>query len=220
MAIDRANDILDKWEFFYGQRAGRELWADKPTEVQNEDIANFCRDLEIVREALEQQRWIPCSEQNKIGDLKYDAQEREKAVVQLRKQWQDAEMFICTMCGHFDHNIDGNIVYGNKDCGEIVGYPYCKKFTPWIPASVRLPKELEPVNVVWVNHSPEPYHQEIKDVPQKATAVYYRDQWYWWSCLCEDLLAEYGADTLDWMDSDIEITHWMPLSELPEEVLP
>lgn len=70
---------------------------------------------------------------NKIGDLKYDAQEREKAVVQLRKKWQDAEMFICTMCGHFDHSIDGNIVYGNKDCGEIVGYPCCKKFTPRMP---------------------------------------------------------------------------------------
>lgn len=34
MKIDRAIDILDKWEFFYGQRAGRELWAGKPTEVQ------------------------------------------------------------------------------------------------------------------------------------------------------------------------------------------
>lgn len=52
MTIERAIDILDKWEFFYGQRAGRELWADKPTEVQNEDIANFCRDLKLVREAL------------------------------------------------------------------------------------------------------------------------------------------------------------------------
>lgn len=62
MTIDRLNDILDKWEFFYGQRAGRELWADKPTEVQNEDIANFCRDLGLVREALERTRWIPCSE--------------------------------------------------------------------------------------------------------------------------------------------------------------
>ena len=48
--------------FFYGQRAGRELRAEKPKEVQNEDIANFCRDLGLVREALEQQRWIPCSE--------------------------------------------------------------------------------------------------------------------------------------------------------------
>lgn len=62
MTIDRVNDILDKWKFFYGQRAGRELWADKPTEVQNEDIADFCRDLGIVREALERKRWIPCSE--------------------------------------------------------------------------------------------------------------------------------------------------------------
>nr|DAP58850.1 MAG TPA: Protein of unknown function (DUF551) [Caudoviricetes sp.] len=62
MEIDRAIGILDKWEFFYGQRAGRELWADKPTEVQNEDIANFCRDLGFVRESLERTRWIPCSE--------------------------------------------------------------------------------------------------------------------------------------------------------------
>lgn len=59
---DKAIEILDKWEFFYGQRAGRELWADKPTEVQDEDIANFCRDLGLVREALERMRWIPCSE--------------------------------------------------------------------------------------------------------------------------------------------------------------
>ena len=62
MTIDRVIDILNKWEFFYGQRAGRELWAEKPTEVQHEDIANFCRDLGLVREALERTRWIPCSE--------------------------------------------------------------------------------------------------------------------------------------------------------------
>ena len=47
--IEQVQDILAKWEFFQGQRAGRELWADKPTEVQNQDIADFCRDLEIVR---------------------------------------------------------------------------------------------------------------------------------------------------------------------------
>lgn len=60
--IDRAIEILDKWEFFYGQRAGRELWADKPKEVQDKDIADFCRDSVIVREALERMRWIPASE--------------------------------------------------------------------------------------------------------------------------------------------------------------
>lgn len=62
MKIERAIEILDKWEFFYGQRAGRELWADKSTEVQDKDIADFCRDLGLVREALERTRWIPCSE--------------------------------------------------------------------------------------------------------------------------------------------------------------
>lgn len=128
MTIDRAIEILN------------------PEHRENYDgmdeVNEACR---MGMEALERTRRIPCSEQNKIGDLKYDAQEREKAVVQLRKQWQDAEMFICTMCGHFDHNIVGNIVYGNKNCGEIVGYPYCKKFTPWIPCSERLPKVGEEV---------------------------------------------------------------------------
>lgn len=42
-------DILDKWEMFLGQRAGRELWADKPTDVQDKDLADFNRDLEKVR---------------------------------------------------------------------------------------------------------------------------------------------------------------------------
>ena len=89
--------------------------------------------------------------------------------------------------------------------------------TRWVPCSERPPEELEPVNVAWVNHRPEPYHKEIKDVPQKATAVYYRKKWYWWSCVCEDLLAEYGRNEPDLVGSDIEITHWMPLPEPPKE---
>ena len=51
--IEQIEDILSKWEFFHGQRAGRELWAEKPIEVQNKDIDNFCRDLSIVRTALD-----------------------------------------------------------------------------------------------------------------------------------------------------------------------
>lgn len=41
-------DILQKWEFFFGQRAGRELWANKPKEIQDEDIKNFRTDLNKV----------------------------------------------------------------------------------------------------------------------------------------------------------------------------
>jgi len=47
--ITKAFDILDKLDFFGGQRAGRELWAEKPLEVQNKDIENFSRDIAFLR---------------------------------------------------------------------------------------------------------------------------------------------------------------------------
>ena len=45
-------DILEKWSFFFGQRAGRELWGDKPKEAQDQDIADFNRDMDTVCSAL------------------------------------------------------------------------------------------------------------------------------------------------------------------------
>lgn len=100
MTIDRVNDILDKWEFFYGQRAGRELWADKPTEVQDEDIANFCRDLGPVREALERTRWIPVSERlpEKMVPEEGGEQKRlidaDNALELFRAEYQNTENLI------------------------------------------------------------------------------------------------------------------------------
>ena len=47
-----ANEVLDKLQFFGGQRAGRELWNDKPREVQDEDIANFNRDIEYLKDII------------------------------------------------------------------------------------------------------------------------------------------------------------------------
>ena len=76
----------------------------------------------------------------RIEELEAKLAEREEAVCNLRKKWQAAETHICTMCRHFDHKTDGNIVYGNKSCGELVGYPCCGKFTPWIPVTDRLPE--------------------------------------------------------------------------------
>ena len=47
-SLEEILDILNKWDFFYGQRAGRELWANKPREIQDTDIENFRHDLEKV----------------------------------------------------------------------------------------------------------------------------------------------------------------------------
>ena len=47
-----ALEVLDKLSFFGGQRSGRELWNDKPREVQDEDIANFNRDVEWLRDFI------------------------------------------------------------------------------------------------------------------------------------------------------------------------
>ena len=83
-------EILDKMNFFQGQRAGRELWNDKPFEVQEEDLENFKRDIntiesyiwEIVKE-LKQYRdaeeqglllRLPC----KVGDTVYLVDFEEK----------------------------------------------------------------------------------------------------------------------------------------------
>lgn len=49
---NKALEILDKLSFFGGQRAGRELWNDKPREVQDKDIADFNRDIEFLRNII------------------------------------------------------------------------------------------------------------------------------------------------------------------------
>ena len=127
----------------------------------------------------------------RIEELEAQLAEREKVVIQLRKQWQDAEMHICTMCGHFDHKTDGNIVYGNQTCGEICGYPFCKeKFTPWIPVSERLPGEYKAV-IVWTE-----YH-EIGE------AQYTGKHFQW---IDDEGYYDYA-----------KVTHWMPLPEPPKE---
>ena len=48
--LEEILDILEKWDFFYGQRAGRELWVDKPRAMQDKDIDNFKRDLKKITE--------------------------------------------------------------------------------------------------------------------------------------------------------------------------
>lgn len=83
----------------------------------------------------------------------------------------------------------------------------------WIPCSERLPENMEPVNITWVNRDPGPYYMHIKDKPFTATGIYFKGQWYWWSSTCADMLCEYGHTWIDSVDDGIEITAWMPLPE-------
>ena len=71
---EQAIDILDKFDFFQGQRAGRELWNDKPYEVQEEDIKAFSRDVAELKAYIADV--VPKSEverlQGRIAELQID----------------------------------------------------------------------------------------------------------------------------------------------------
>lgn len=83
----------------------------------------------------------------------------------------------------------------------------------WIPCSVRLPEELEEVNVTWINHYPESYYDFVKGKPFTGSAVYYKEKWYWYSSTCTDILGEYGENDIDEVDDAIEIIAWKPIGE-------
>lgn len=48
-----ALETLDRLEFFNGQRAGRELWFEKNSNLQDIDIACFVRDISNLREYIQ-----------------------------------------------------------------------------------------------------------------------------------------------------------------------
>ena len=49
---EEAIDILEKFDFFQGQRAGRELWNYKPFDIQEQDINNFSKDVALLKEYI------------------------------------------------------------------------------------------------------------------------------------------------------------------------
>ena len=76
----------------------------------------------------------------------------------------------------------------------------------WIPCSEKLPSDDEIVNITWVNHNPPPYYADIAEKPFVASGLRYRDKWYWYSSVCQDLHQDF-----DLIDKDIEVIAWQPL---------
>lgn len=54
--IIKAFDILDKFEFFGGQRAERLLWFNKPADIQEKDIGGFNRDIDFLKAFINRQK--------------------------------------------------------------------------------------------------------------------------------------------------------------------
>lgn len=81
-----------------------------------------------------------------------------------------------------------------------------------------LPRDFVSCAVVYLNHEPEPYHPEIKDVPQVGAAIFCEGKWWWWSCVCEDYLREGGYSFRDKIDEAIEVIAWMQFPDLPKGV--
>lgn len=50
--MNKYQEALDKRRFF-NQRAGRELWNDKPKEIQNMDIENAEKDFDTLQELVD-----------------------------------------------------------------------------------------------------------------------------------------------------------------------
>lgn len=81
----------------------------------------------------------------------------------------------------------------------------------WIPVSERLPEDIKPVIITWKNTDPASYYQYIVGKHFIGTGHYCNGKWFWYSSVCEDLLAEYGKSDIDELDEAIEVIAWMPL---------
>ena len=77
---EKALDILDKMDFFQGQRAGRELWNEKSRYVQEMDLQIFREDVSELKAYIADV--VPRDEVAKIFE------EIEKSVFALETPYQ------------------------------------------------------------------------------------------------------------------------------------
>ena len=77
--IVKAMDILEKHEFFGGQRAGRELWSKKPVDVQDRDVEDFAKDIAYIKDLINRQK-------AEIERLQCEIKEKTETIVFLKDQ--------------------------------------------------------------------------------------------------------------------------------------
>lgn len=83
----------------------------------------------------------------------------------------------------------------------------------WIPCSERLPDDVYPVIVTWMNNDPKSYYQYILGKHYVGVAHFKNGKWFWYSSITEDVLMEYGRCDSEEFDEAIEVLAWMPLPE-------
>ena len=101
-------EILSKWDFFYGQRAGRELWADKPKKVQDQDIANFNRDMETVKNLVNEAARLMGYEV-----VEDDCDQSQKVAIQFQKK-EDTNMDKPRICEVLGVEVDEEFTVGES----------------------------------------------------------------------------------------------------------
>lgn len=96
--------IIDHLEglLFFNQRAGRELWFDKPKEVQDRDIVNAERHLQeaigyIRTNQQKQGHWIANDDYD--GEVYYTCSRCEEPWVTIEGTPQENRMKYCPSCG-------------------------------------------------------------------------------------------------------------------------
>lgn len=77
--IKKGLECLDKMQFFMGQRAGRELWNEKPHDVQEQDLEQYNRDAKKVRALIQQLQAEKAEQAETIEYLKAEIEEYEES---------------------------------------------------------------------------------------------------------------------------------------------
>ena len=169
-------------------RYDTEYYTPPTREAHRMGIAALNRVEELEKELADERHRHDRLQDFEVSEAK-ELEFQKNATIRLRKQWQEAECLICTMCGHCEYEIHGDTLCMQLDCGEVVGYPCCGKFIPrnrWIPVTERLPEQGQEVIV---------YDGGV--LKPKVFCYLFWDKHF---------------------DSWARVTHWMPLPEAPKEV--